>query len=70
MFSLIVYTHMVVCILLYCILASPFFLIAGIFCLLTGRPFSVAVLKFIRTFFKNSFAFGGINASLICKLNV
>ena len=41
---------MVVCILLYCILASPFFLIAGIFCLLTGRPFSVAVLKFIRTF--------------------
>ena len=50
MFSLIVYTHMVVCIALYCILASPFFLIAGIFCLLTGRPFSVAVLKFIRTF--------------------
>ena len=26
--------------------------------------------KQIRTFFKNSFAFGGINASLICKLNV
>ena len=24
----------------------------------------------IRIFFKNSFAFGGINASLICKLNV
>ena len=50
MFSLIVYTHMVVCIMLYCILASPFFLIAGIFCLLTGRPFNVAVLKFIRMF--------------------
>ena len=31
MFSLIVYTHMVVCIALYCILASPFFLIAGQF---------------------------------------
>ena len=28
MFTLIVYTHMVVCIMLYCILASPFFLIA------------------------------------------
>lgn len=26
--------------------------------------------KQIRVFFKNSFAFGGINASLICKLNV
>ena len=26
--------------------------------------------KRIRVFFKNSFAFGGINASLICKLNV
>ena len=26
--------------------------------------------KRIRIFFKNSFAFGGINASLICKLNV
>ena len=26
--------------------------------------------KQIRTFFKNSFAFGGINASMICKLNV
>jgi 3-oxoacyl-[acyl-carrier-protein] synthase II len=26
--------------------------------------------KPIRIFFKNSFAFGGINASLICKLNV
>jgi 3-oxoacyl-[acyl-carrier-protein] synthase II len=26
--------------------------------------------KPIRVFFKNSFAFGGINASLICKLNV
>ena len=26
--------------------------------------------KQIRTFFKNSFAFGGINASLVCKLNV
>ncbi|MBR5680223.1 MAG: beta-ketoacyl-[Clostridia bacterium] len=26
--------------------------------------------KKIRVFFKNSFAFGGINASLICKINV
>ena len=25
--------------------------------------------KTIRTFFKNSFAFGGINASLICRIN-
>ena len=50
MFTLIVYTHMVVCILLYCILAAPFFFIAGIFCVCTGKSFEVPVRKFIRTF--------------------
>lgn len=41
MFSLIVCTHMTVCIILLCrIPALPFFLIAGVFCLLIGRPFN------------------------------